>query len=257
MTSYTFTNANLTGTYAVAVAGEGGRLPYAALGLLSFDGADGVTGYFTENRPGQSFSERSVVEASYRGRYRLSANGLGTLLPEDSNEIDCYVAVREVARDRAVSIAHEIALIFRGLDPVTGSLRTGVGRRRPEGGWFSNASLSGRYTGFAIGRGGQVPMAGLGVLTYDGTGGFSEENVANVQGETIGVRQFVNGTDQGRFAVNGDGVGTVADGGVMFVITRATVLDGVARADEYSFMVRNLVPANGAYFTGVVRRISD
>jgi len=257
VTSSMFTNASLTGTYAVAVAGEGGRLPYAALGLLSFDGARGVTGHFTENRPGRSFNERSVADAPYRGRYRLSANGLGTLLPEDSDEIDCYVGVRAVAGERAVSIAHEIALIFRGLDPLTGSLRTGVGRRRPEGAVFSNASLHGRYTGFAVGRGGQMPMAGLGVLTYDGAGGFSEENVANVQGETIGVRQFANGTDQGRFAVDGDGLGSVADGGVLFVITRATILDGVARADEYSFMVRNLVPANGAHFTGVVRRISD
>ena len=257
MTSHVFTNSSLAGSYAVAVAGEGGRLPYAALGLLSFDGAGGVTGHFTENRPGQSFSERSVTDAPYRGRYSLSANGLGTLLPEDSDEIDCYLAVRAVVGERESTIAQEIALVFRGLDPLSGSLRSGVGLRRPDGALFSNASLHGRYTGFAVGRGGQMPMGGLGVLTYDGAGGFTEENVANVQGEAIGVRQFVNGADQGGFVVNGDGVGSVADGGVLLVITRATIVDGVARADEYCFMGRNLVPANGAHFTGVVRRISD
>lgn len=257
MTSNVFTNSSLAGSYAVAVAGEGGRLPYAALGLLSFDGAGGVSGYFSENRPGPSFSERSLVDTPYRRRYSVSANGLGTVLPEDSDEIDCYLAVRAVVGERAGTIAHEIALVFRGLDPLTGSLRTGVGLRRPDRAVFNNASLHGRYTGFAVGRGGQLPMAGLGVLAYDGAGGFAEENVANVQGEAIGVRQFVNGTDQGRFAVNGDGVGSVADGGVLLVITRATIVDGVARADEYSFMGRDLVPTNGAHFTGVVRRISD
>jgi hypothetical protein len=57
--------------------------------------------------------------------------------------------------------------------------------------------------------------------------------------------------------VNADGTGTVADGGVMFVITRATLIDGAPRADEYSLIVRNAVPTNGAHFTGVVRRVSD
>jgi hypothetical protein len=152
----------------------------------------------------------------------------------------------------------EIALVFRSLDPRTGGLRIGTARRLPEGAVFSNASLSGRYTGFGVGRGGQSPVSGFGVIGYDGAGAFTESNVANVAGETVRDRRFVGGSDQGAYRVEPDGTGTVADGGVMFVITRAVRRDdGQALALEYHFMVRNLVPANGAHFTGIVRRISD
>ncbi len=100
-------------------------------------------------------------------------------------------------------------------------------------------------------------LGGLGVLLYDGAGGFSETNTSNVQGDTIRTRRFVAGADHGRYVVNADGTGTVADGGVLFVITKATRRDdGTALAEEYGFMLRDLVPANGAYFTGIVRRIS-
>ncbi|MFZ0256494.1 MAG: hypothetical protein WAN46_12830 [Gammaproteobacteria bacterium] len=257
MSNHTFASACLTGTYAVMITGDGGCLPYAAIGLLTFDGAGLVTGHFTESQAGPSFSERTIVNSLYRGRYCMYASGLGHLLHESSEEIDGYLVMREVVDRPGGPIAQEIALIFRALDSASGSLRTGVGWRRPEAVKFSNASLNGHYTGFAIGRGGQVPVAGFGVLSYDGAGGFSEENVANVQGETIAARQFVNGTDQGRYTVDVDGTGTVAGGGVLLVITRATIVDGVARSDEYSFMARSIVPTNGAYFTGVVRRISD
>lgn len=257
MSDYTFTTACLTGTYAVAMAGEGGWAPYAAIGLLTFDGTGTVAGRFTESRVGPSFNERTISEQPYQGSYRVDANGLGTLHPDGSEEIDGYLALREVTDHPDGPIAQEIALIFRTLDPASGSLRTGVGLRRPESVVLDNASLQGRYTGFAIGRGGQVPMAGFGVIRYDGGGGFSEENVANVQGETIVARQFVGGTDQGSYSLEADGTGSLAGGGVLFVITRVSTTDGQARAQEYRFLLRGPVPANGAYFTGVVRRISD
>lgn len=257
MTDYAFTATSLAGTYAVAMEGEGGSAPYAAIGLLTFDGTGAVRGEFTESLAGPSFSERTIVKQPYRGHYRVNANGLCTLHPEGSDEVDCYLVMREASEQVSVLIAQEIALIFRALDPASGSLRTGIGRRRPEAASFSNASLHGRYTGFAIGRGGQAPMAGFGVLSYDGAGKFSEENVTNAQGATIATRQFMSGTDDGRYKVNADGTGTVAGGGVLFLITRVCVNEREALAEEYRFMVLDPVPSNGAHFTGVVRRISD
>jgi hypothetical protein len=257
VTDLEFTSASLTGTYAVTIMGEGGRLPYAAIGLLTFDGAGVVTGRLTESRVGPSFSERTIVNEPYRARYHVDAGGLGHLLLDDSEEADCYLAIRNVVDHPVGPIAEEIALIFHALDPGSGSLRTGIGQRRPESVAFSNASLHGRYTGFAVGRGGQAPVAGFGVLRYDGAGGFSEENVTNVQGETVAARQFVHGSDQGSYSVDVDGTGTVAGGGVRLLITRASVSDGIVRAEEYGFVVRDPVPTNGAHFTGVVRRISD
>ncbi|WP_089726783.1 hypothetical protein [Candidatus Thiosymbion oneisti] len=257
MTDYVFTAASLTGTYAVAMEGEGGYAPYAAFGLISFDGTGTVSGYFTESRVGSTFGERELVRQPYRGRYRVNANGLGTLHPEDSDEVDCYLAVREVTDHPSGPGVREIALIFRTLDPASGSLRTGVGWLRPAEARYGNASLDGRYTGFAVGRGGQTPMAGFGVLRYDGSGEFSEENVSNAQGETVALRQFVPGTDAGRYTIADNGTGTLAGGGVLLLITRVSLSAGQARAEEYRFMVRAPVPINGAHFTGVVRRISD
>jgi len=239
------------------MAGEGGCAPYAAIGLLEFDSGSTVRGSLTESRPGPSFGERTISEQRYSGRYSVNANGLGALYAEGAEDIDGYLALREITVQQDGPRAQEIALIFRAVDPASGSLRTGVGWRRPDSVVLSNSCLQGRYTGFAIGRGGQVPMAGFGVLRYDGNGGFTEENLANVQGETIRTRQFVQGADQGNYRVKPDGTGTLAGGGVLFVITRVSMADGEARAEAYSLLVREPVPTNGAFFTGTVRRISD
>ena len=214
-------------------------------------------GRLTENRRGQSIDERIIVETDHRWHYTLGADGLGTLTPESGDGVEACLAVRATTSGGDTRIADEIALIFRDLEPLSGALPAGTGRRLPDGAVFGAASLAGRYSGFALGRGGQMPMAGFGVLTYDGAGGFSESNVANVQGDGIHIRQFVRGTDRGRYRVNADGTGWVADGGVMLVITQATAIGGIARADEYAFMTRALVPTNSAHFTGVVRRIAD
>jgi hypothetical protein len=253
-----FAVASLSGTYAVRIAGEGPGPAYVALGLLAFDGAGGVSGSLLESRPGEHYADRAVVAGQYLARYEMTPEGLGTLRLNESDDVDAWLAVRATSEAAGQTRAEEIALVYRSLDPRTGGLRTAEARRLPDGALFSNASLSGRYTGFGVGRGGQTAVAGFGVITYDGAGGFSESNIANVPGETIRERRFVGGTDQGAYAVNADGTGTVAGGGVLFVITRASQpASGPALALEYHFMVRNPVPANGAHFTGVVRRISD
>ena len=43
MSGIEFTPANLQGTYALSIIGEGGEAPFAAVGLLAFDGAGGVS----------------------------------------------------------------------------------------------------------------------------------------------------------------------------------------------------------------------
>jgi hypothetical protein len=253
-----FTTASLNGAFAVSLRGEGSGPAYVALGLFAFDGLGGVSGSLMEGRPADHYAERTVVAARYLARYEMTPDGLGTLRLNESDDVDAWIAVRAAADAGAPPRVDEIAVVFRSLDPRTGGLRIGTAHRLPEGAVFSNASLSGRYTGFGVGRGGQSSVSGFGVIGYDGAGAFSESNVANVPGETVRERRFVAGSDQGTYVVNADGTGTVADGGVTFVITRAVRRDdGSALALEYHFMVRDLVPANGAHFTGIVRRISD
>lgn len=257
-----FTAASLRGSYAVVVGGEGGRAPYAAIGLLAFDGAGRTSGSLIESGPGGHFAERVIATSPYAARYTVAADGTGTLVAEGADDVEAHIAVRALDDESAAAggavVASEIALLFRELDPASGCLRAAIARRLPDGASFDQTSLSGRYTGFGMGRGGQVTVGGLGVLVYDGAGGFSETNSSNVQDGPIQVRRFVAGADRGRYAVNAEGTGTVADGGVLFVITRASRRDGgAALAEEYSFMLRDLMPGNGAYFTGIVRRISD
>lgn len=262
MISQAFNNAGLAGTYAVIVTGEGGRAPFAALGLIAFDGEGGVTGSLVESRPGESFAERAVSATPIRARCEIADDGLGVVrtdsLAGGSDAAEARLAVRSAGLAGGTPQAEELALIFRDPEPVTGALRTAVARRLPDGAVFSSGSLRGRYSGFATGRGGTAPLAGFGVIRYDGGGGFVETNVANAPGETIRERRFVTGSDRGRYVLNPDGTGTVADGNVLFVVSRASLQgEGPALAEEYCFMLRNLVPSNGAHFTGIVRRLSD
>jgi hypothetical protein len=173
-----------------------------------------------------------------------------------SEEEDGYLAIRDLEPSDGEAVVGELAFIFRSLD-ASGGLKTATGRRLPDGAVFSARSLRGRYIGAALGLGGQFPIAGFGAVRYDGEGGFSEDNISNVQGDTFRARRFVAGTDRGTYTVNPDGTGTVAGGGVLFIIIRARLAGDHSVAEEYSFLVPDLMPTNGAQFTGTVKRVAD
>ena len=257
MTAEAFTQASVQGTYALAVSGHGGEGLFTALGRLEFDGRGTVSGFFTENRPADRYGDRTVVTVPYRAMYTVDANGIGATTVPDTGEQDSIFSIRQMGVANGSRIAQELSFVFQRLDIATGALKTGIATRLPDGAEFNNGSLRGRYVGASVSRGGQATAAGFGVLTYDGNGGFSESNVANVQGQSFRDRQLITRSDQGTYNVHADGTGMVADGGVVFVITRATLKDGVAIAEEYAFFVRELMPATGVLFTGITKRLSD
>ena len=257
MTAEAFTQASVQGTYALAVSGHGGEGLFTALGRLEFDGRGTVSGSFTENRPADRYGERSVVTVPYRAIYTVDANGIGATTLPGTGEQDSIFSIRQMGVANGSRIAQELSVVFQRLDVATGTLKTAIATRLPDGAEFNNGSLRGRYVGASVSRGGQATAAGFGVLTYDGNGGFSESNVANVQGQSFRDRQLITRSDQGTYNVHADGTGVVADGGVVFVITRATPNDGVAIAEEYAFFVRELMPATGVLFTGITKRLSD
>jgi hypothetical protein len=257
MAADVFTVASLEGTFALNVTGHGGQASFAALGVLRFDGRGNVLGSLVENRPADRYGERTIVNVDYRATFTVDARGIGTIALVPSGEEDCTVAIRETDTTNGTRVVQELSLVFRHLDVSTGSLKTAVGTRLPEDVEFNNASLKGRYIGASIGRGGQVLAAGFGVLDYDGMGGFSESNMANVQGDSFRDRQWVAGSDRGPYAVRANGMGVVDEGGVVFVITRAKLNDKVAVAEEYAFFVRDLVPQTGVLFTGSTKKLSD
>jgi hypothetical protein len=257
MTPDGLTAASVHGTYALALIGRGGLGSFAAIGLLTFDGRGNVSGSFTENRPADRYGDRTLVTVPYRATYTVDANGIGTTALSETGEQDSIFSIRQTDTADGSRIAQELSVVFQRLDVSTGSLKIAVATRLPDGAEFDNGSLRGRYVGASISQGGQAAAAGFGVLTYDGNGGFSESNIANIQGQSFRDRQVITGTDQGTYVVNPDGTGVVAGGGVPFVITRAKLTDGVAIAEEYAFFVRDLVPATGVLFTGITKRLSD
>ena len=251
-----FNASTVCGAYALTLTGQGGWALLAGIGVLRFDGAGHVSGSWRESRPGAGYGDRVLADVVYEARYDLTANGTGSLIVSGSEEEDGYLAIRDLQPSGGDAVAGELAFMFRSLD-ASGGLKTATGRRLPDGVVFNAASLRGRYMGAALGLGGQFPIAGFGAVVYDGEGGFSEDNISNVQGDTFGARRFVTGTDRGVYAVNPDGTGTVAGGAVVFVITRARLAGDHSVAEEYSFVVPNPMPTNGAQFIGTVKRVAD
>lgn len=198
-----------------------------------------------------------MIENLFAGTYQVNTNGTGNTLSTEGGNIQFSFAITKAEIANGCRIAQEFSLILRELDPSTGCLHTAVATQLPDSGEFNSTSLKGTYVGVAAGRGGQTPAAGFGIITYDGNGGFVESNLANIQGETFRDRRFVMGSDQGRYAINPDGTGTVAGGGVVFVVTKARRIDNLLIAEEYAFFVRELAPPNGVFFTGITRRRSD
>lgn len=256
-TGEVFTNSNLQGTYAFSSTGWGGRVPLASIGLLTFNGKGNFTGLILQNLPGDQFDERKFEELSIQGFYTVNSNGTVTTQVVEGRKSETLLAITKADLLGKVKIAQEFSFVVRDLELVTGNLITGVATRLPEEGTFTNASLSGTYVGAVVGQGGQTPGAGFGIVTYDGSDQFSESNISNIQTSSIRDRKFVVGSDRGVYTVNPNGTGTVASGGVVFVITKAEVVGGIKRAIEYAFIVSNLVPTTGIHFTGTAKRRSD
>jgi hypothetical protein len=247
----------LDGTYALTFAARGGAAPLAGFGVLQFDGAGNLIGSVTESLPGLTYGVREIVTTPMAGTYAVEATGLGSVRLAGAEEPDMRLAVRDVGEIGERPVARELALVFRAVHERNGDLRVATGFRRPDGVGFDTRSLRGRYNGLAVGTGGETPVAGLGMLVYDGAGRFRETNVSNLRGDDFRARRFVPGSDQGAYTVAPDGTGTVADGGLLFAITRVRAEGGVALAEEYAFFVRGLVPTTGALVTGVTRRVCD
>jgi len=257
MNGASFGAAAVKGDYAVAVTAHGGSAPVCAFGLIQFDGEGTVTGTFTESQPGTSYGTREVVTTPFRGSYKIESDGFGTVRLSDSQEPDVQLALRNVTESNGQLVAQELALVFRAIHERTGGVRTAVGFRRYEGAVFDVRSLRGLYNGQAVGTGGETTIAGLGMLSYDGAGGFRESNISNVRADGFRARRFVPGSDAGAYTVAADGTGTLAGGGLLFLVTRIRNEVEIALAEEYVFFVHELVPTIGSLITGVTCRVCD
>jgi hypothetical protein len=119
--------------------------------------------------------------------------------------------------------------------------------------------MAGTYALAGIGRGGQAQTAAVGVLTFDGKGNVFGSGTANVPGAVFGQRKRVATTYKGTYTVddNGSGYGstrltsTTADGSshqvdIIFLITKAELLNGAKVAQEVSMMQEAVDAATGS-----------
>lgn len=268
-----FSNAILKGTYAFTSIGRGGDAPYAAIGVISFDGNGNIAGSCAANLPGRTFQERIQIKASLKGAYTVDADGSGfgsstetSLLPDGSTQETGYrFMINQVEAIGGARVAQLVTLIQEKLDPVTGGLNTATATRLPDEGVFSLASIKGTYSGVGFAWGGRAPITGTGFITYDGNGNTHASNTQSFPGAAFGERTFYTyDTPAGTYTVNEDGTGTIVSaqeyqtGAVAdLVITKAKVVDGVKVAQEYFFILRDLLPTGGLATSVIYKREPD
>jgi hypothetical protein len=135
---------------------------------------------------------------------------------------------------------------------------------------FTNASLRGQYAMARQGQGGASESAGIGVYTFDGNGGLAGMITANIPGSVFGQRAQVTGTISGTYTVNEDGSGygstsatiTLESGAqnpftTTFLITRAIMINGVAVAEDITFMEDAVDPVTGCIHMNYATRHPD
>jgi hypothetical protein len=147
---------------------------------------------------------------------------------------------------------------------VEDSNEQGAGATQPP---FTVASIVGTFAWTHIGHGGQFPGAGLGVLTFDGTGRFSGTVTLNVPGEdfTNRIPDF-RSSFSGSYTLNPDGTGTstarfTLPGGSSqetsshFVVTKAVVRSGRRIAREFRLVADRLSVISGNLDVAVLKQI--
>ena len=261
-----FSNASLKGNYAVVDIGRSGQTPQAGVSVTTYDGKGSFSGVTIQDVPGRTFRERVFVRASFKGTYDVGENGTGTgvitttLANGSTSDVNIALVITKSAKIGDDTVAEEFSFVYEQLGSTTGNLLTLHAARLPDDGIFTNASLRGEYAYTLLGHGGPLPQAGLGVMSYDGAGRFTGNATVNIPGAAWGERTFVSAPFVRPYTVNADGTGTATPPGesdIVFVITRAEVVDGVKLGTEVFFIVRELNPSTGNLLTGMITRLSD
>lgn len=262
-----FTNASLSGAYAVTCVSHGGHGESGTIGVFRFDGSGRYSGAITINAPGRLFGERQILTASVDGAYVVDDNGSGygstratVSLPDGfSRELTSTLLITKAQEAGGIKIAQELSLMEDGIELVTGGLNMVLAYRHPDDGAFGLASFQGTYGGPGIGGGGRTPASaiGIGAVNFDGKGNFTAVDIQNLPGADYRERRNATfDTENGRYTVNPDGTGMIiAPGGTAhLVITRARAEGNVKVCLEYFFLTRDLHPPTANFVTTTVSK---
>jgi hypothetical protein len=122
----TFSVASLRGTYATTVLGQGGYLPEAGIGTITYDGVGGAASTFKQNIPGDAFNQRQIFEGNTTGTYTVNATGIGTT---SFIGMETVFVVTKAKVKNNVKEAVEYFLILKDLSPFSRSIVTSIGTR--------------------------------------------------------------------------------------------------------------------------------
>ena len=127
--------------------------------------------------------------------------------------------------------------------------------------------MVGTFAWTHIGHGGQFPVAGLGVLTFDGAGRFSGTVTLNLPGEDFTTRiPDFRTSFSGSYTLNPDGTGTRTarftlpgsgrqETSSHFVVTKAVVRSGRRIAREFRLVADSLSVISGNLDVAVLKQI--
>lgn len=260
-----FTNESIRGNYAVVALNVGGQYPQAGVSVINYDGKGKLSGTSIQNLPGASIAERSITKMVLSGTYTVNPDGTGqsiikTSLPSGkTTEVNLAFVITQAKSDNSKQ-AEKLFLIQEQLDEKTGGLIQLEACKLPDEGKFTNASLKGKYAYTLTGHGGRVPQLGLGIMTYDGQGGFSGNAIVNLPGETTGKRIFVTAPFVRPYNINADGTGIATPPGeseILFIITKAQVDNGIKQGQAAFFVVNQINPITGNLITGEMTKLNN
>ncbi len=230
-----FSNASLKGSYSFLTelwTANANTSPFGMAGVMTFDGAGTVTGFYTSVTGGVAQS------GALGGTYTVNLNGSGTIALTTGSTAQFAITLDSTA----AKVAHGVQLVQTNdsnneIVSGTAVLQSTTAET------YSVANLKGN---FALQRNqwtadvNQMETSGADFYTFDGKGNFklSEAYVAD------GV--FHTGTATGTYTINPDGSGTVYGGGGFEAA--AFVLNSVASGQAKGFQL--LVTENGSISEG-------
>ena len=197
----TFNNASLKGSYSFLTNLSTANVntpEFAMVGVMTFDGAGGVTGSYT------SISHDTVQTGALGGTYSVNSNGTGTITLTTGSTAQFAMTLNSTA----AKVAHGLQLLQ--INDGNNEIISGTAVQQATTGTYSVASLKGTFTFQYNPRTADVTLpedGGIGVFTFDGKGNLKSSQTIMFSG------QLITGSGSFTYSVNPDGSGAITPTG--------------------------------------------
>lgn len=261
-----FNKDSIKGNYSFNAIGAGGAGTEACFGVFTFDGKGNAVARLINNF-GLNKKERDVFESELSGTYSVDNTGEGVVFFDSGQEANLLITKVKnniggiVTNTKQVKIAKEINFVRKNLGSF-GDFITGVLKKLPDKGVFTNKSLEGTYAFVGFGYGGVAPSTITGTVNFNAQTEVVEGDfIANLPGIEPNERILFEFFSSGPFQVTKDGIGeaiSVTTGGSSrFVINTAKTKNGYLNMAEEIFFVPGFLDGAKNFSPAIMTRISD